>query len=163
MQMIAAQGHATLGLPGWAAPLVHEDARAAPRNRLGPIPVSDEHEIVERIGAAQAFMRAAIGGGDLEVVVRHGGIVRPEIAEADGDRPGAGRQDAVGAVEHADDAVDAGGGGAVALLLGCADAASPDDAGVSATTKVYSCKSNNNFQSGHSHFPLYHTSLTIYV
>ena len=130
MQMIAPQGHAALGRSRRSAPLVHEDARAAPRNRLGPIPVGDEHEVVERIGAAQALMGAAVGGGDLEVVVRHGGVVRPEITEVYGNRPSAGRRDPVGTVEHADDAVCACGGGAVALLLGGADAAAADDAGV---------------------------------
>ena len=142
MQMIAPQGHAALGRPGRSAPLVHEDARSAPRNGFGPIPVGDKHEVVERIGAAQALTGAAVGGGDLEVVVRHGGVVRPEVAEADGNRPGAGRRDAVRAVEHANDAVLASGGGAVALLLGDADAAAADDAGVAAFMKPSACGGN---------------------
>ena len=114
---------------------MHEDARTAPLNGLGPIPVGDEHEVVERVGAAQALTGAAVGGGDLEVVVGHVGIVRPEIAEPDGSRPGAGRRDPVRAVEHANDAVCACGGGAVALLLGGADAAAADDAGIELATK----------------------------
>ena len=142
MQMIAAQSHAALGRARRSAPLVHEDARAAPWNRLRPIPVGDEHEVVERVGAAQALTRAAVGSGDLEVVVRHGRIVRPEIAETDRNRPGAGRRDPIGAVEHADNAVCACGGGAVALLLGSADAAAADDAGVAASTMPNTRRAN---------------------
>ena len=137
MEMIAPQCHAALGRARRSAPLVHEDARAAPRNGFGPVPIGDEHEVVERIGAAQALTGTAVGGGYLEVVVRHGGIIRPEIAEADGNRPGAGRRYPVGSVEHADDAVDAYGGCAVALLLGGANAAPANDAGVTAFAILY--------------------------
>ena len=133
--MIAPQRDAAFGRPGRAAPLVYEDARSAPRNGVGPIPVGDEHEVVERICAAQALTGTAVGGGDLEVVVRHGGVVRPQVAEADGNRPRAGRRDPIRAVEHADDAVLARRGGAVALLLGGADAATADDAGVAAASE----------------------------
>ena len=133
MEMIAAQRHTTLGRPRRSAPLVHENARAAPWNGFGPIPVGDKHEVVERICAAQALTGTAVGGGDLEVVVRHGGVVRPEVAEADGSRPGAGRRYPVGTVEHADDAMDASGGGTVAFVLGCADATTTDDARVAKT------------------------------
>ena len=149
MQMIAPQGHAALGRPGRSAPLVDKDARSAPRNRLGPIPVGDEHEVVERVSAAQALMGAVVGGGDLEVVVRHGGIVRPEVAEADGNRPGAGRRDPVGAVEHADDAVLACGGGTVSLLLGYADAAASDDAGVAAGAESNTCRGDSEVERYH--------------
>ena len=136
MQMIAAQRDAALGRPGRSAPLVHEDARAAPRNRLGPIPIGDKHEVVERVGAAQALMGAAVGGGNLEVVVRHGGVVRPEITKANGNRPWSGRRDPIGAIEHADDGVCACGGGAVAFPLGGADAATADYAGVAVRAEV---------------------------
>ena len=130
MEMIAPQGHAALGRPRRSAPLVHEDARSAPGNGLGPIPVGDEYEVVKRVSAAQPLMGAAVGGGDLEVVVRHGGVVRPEIAETDGNRPAAGPRDPIRAVEHADNAVLACGGGAVALPLGGADAVATDNARV---------------------------------
>ena len=136
MEMIAAQSHAALGRARRSAPLVHEDARSTPRNGVGPVPVGDEHEVVERICAAQALTRTAVGGGDLEVVVRHGGVVGPEIAKADGDRPGAGRRDPIGAVEHADDKMGASGSGAVAFLLGGADAAATDDARVAVGAKL---------------------------
>ena len=94
-------------------------------------------------------MRAAVGGGDLEVVVRHGGVVRPEVAETDGNRPWAGPQNPIRAVEHADNAVDTSGGGAVALLLGGADAAAADDAGVAAVTKAGACNSDCNVKGCH--------------
>ena len=136
MEMVPAESYATLRWAGRTAPLVHEDTRSSRHNSVGPIPVGDQHEVVERIGAAQALIGAAVGGRDLEVVVRHGGVVRPEIVEANRDRPRAGRRDPVGAVEHADDAVFACGSGAVALSLGGTDAAAADDAGVTPTAKL---------------------------
>ena len=81
-------------------------------------------------------MGTAVGGGDLEVVIRHGGVVGPEVTKPDGNRPGTGRRDPVRAIEHADYAVCACGGGAVALLLGGADAAAADDAGAAAGAEV---------------------------
>ena len=136
VKMIAAQRNAAFGRSSGSAPLVQENARSTSRNSLGPVPIGDQHEVIERVGAAQALVGAAVGGRDLEIVIRHGGIVRPEITETDRIRPGAGRWNPVGAVEHAHDAVRASGGGAVALLLGCADAAAADDAGVAAVTKL---------------------------
>ena len=94
-------------------------------------------------------MGAAVGGRDLEVVVRHGGIVRPEIVEANRDRPRAGRRDPVGAVEHADDAVFACGSGAIALSLGGADATAADDAGVTPATKLDASGGDNKTIASH--------------
>ena len=150
MEMIATQGDAALGRPGRSAPLVHEDARSAPRNRFGPIPVGDEHEVVKRIGAAQALTGTAVGGGYLEVVVRHRRIVGPEVAEADRNRPGARRRYPVGAVEHTNDAVDADRGCAVALLLRGADAATADYAGVAADTELDAGGSNGEVDRNHA-------------
>ena len=93
-----------------------------------------------RICPREPLVAIAVRGPHHQVVVGVRGIVRPQVARADGHGPARqrGLRDAVGAIEQPDDAVGPGWSGTVTLALarGIDHAATADTAGKAPPAKA---------------------------
>ncbi len=130
MKVVAAKRDAPFGRVSRPAVLVDKDRRAAPFDRVGPVPVRQNHQVVQRVTAPQCLVAVGVGRAHHHVVIFVRGIVRPQVRRPDGFRPIGRFGDAVRAIEHPDNAVDAPRCGPVPLALVCFDPALADGAGI---------------------------------
>ena len=151
MQVAAMQGDATFGRIPRSPPLMDENGGSAPGHRIGPIPVRQNHQIIERVRAAQHLVTMRVRGADHRVVVFVPWIIRPQIAGPDRHGPIGGARQTVGPIQHADNAVYAARGRTVAFAFTLAQAALADGAGVKPPAKAQTSRGQHHVVGGHGH------------
>ena len=127
-QMVAPQGDAALGWVSGSSPAVDEYGRAFAGYRVWPVPVGQQDQIVQAIGAAQSFVAVTMRMANQAVVLRVVWVIRPKRAGPDRARPTAGHRHPVGAEKATDNPVNPRRGGAVVFAFVATNAATPDRA-----------------------------------
>ena len=134
------------------APAMQEDSRAAATSSLA-VPVGDEHQIVEPVGASQPLMRVWMRGTHPSVVVRIGRVVRPQVSRSDRASPRGWSRQPVGSVQHSGDAETAGRRSAVTLPLFDNHPRSTDGARHHAPLKPHAGRCQHQIPRRHSRCP----------
>lgn len=111
------QRKASFGWVSRPAPLVNENGRSAPFHGVGPIPVGQQDQIIERIRPTQNLVAISMWFAHHEVIVGIRNIVRPKVRRANGNGPVRGAVHTIRAVEQANQAVHPFWGGAIAFFF----------------------------------------------
>lgn len=148
-QILSFDSDAACGRSARSAPLVHENSRSAPFDSIGPVPVSQNDQIIHRISPAQQFVTVSVGLADHQIIIRVGHVVRPHINWPDRQRPVSRARHPVGPVKHTDNPVHATGRGTVPFRLVVRHTTPPDGPRKPPPQKTQVCRRDNKV--GHLH------------
>ena len=84
MQMLPRQCDATFCRVARVPLLMDEYGGPAPWNGIGPVPIRQDNQVIERVCAAQLFVAVRVGGADHHVVILIIFVVGPQVVWADG-------------------------------------------------------------------------------
>ena len=136
----------------WPPPAVQKNARSAPPHRLWPVPIGDQHQIIERIGAAQHLVAMRIGRAHHQIVILIARVIRPQITGPDRHRPIGGPRHAVRTIQEAHDAMFALRRCPIPLSLARRHPATPQGAGIAPPAKPQAKRGENQIIGRHALF-----------